>query len=213
MMTWLITAMLALSVVLGLLNGRIEAVSAAAIRGGMDAVQLSITLLGGMCLWSGVMRVAEKSGLTRLFCRLLLPVTGRLFRGVDPKGKAMQAISMNITANLLGLGNAATPLGILAVKELAKELRTGAKPPHQMILFVVLNTASLTLIPTTVATLRLEHGAQNPMDILPCVWLTSAAALLCALGATALAGRLARRKAGRRVTVKQHGPKEVQTVP
>ncbi len=191
MMTWVITAMLLIGIVLGVINGRMDGVSSAAIRGGIDAVQLSIMLLGGMCLWSGVMRVAEKAGLTKLFCRLLSPVTKRLFRGVDPNGRAMQAISMNITANLLGLGNAATPLGILAMKELEKELKAKESPAHEMILFVVLNTASITLIPTTVATLRLEHGAKNPMDILPCVWLASIASVVCAVGVTMLVGKVA----------------------
>ncbi len=201
MMTWVITAMLLVSILIGLLNGRMEAVSSAAIRGGIDAVQLSITLLGGMCLWSGVMRVAEKAGLTQTFSRILGPITKRLFRGVDPKGKAMQAITMNIAANLLGLGNAATPLGIMGMKELSKELGAGDTPLHPMIVFVVLNTASITLIPTTVATLRLEHGAQDPMDILPCVWLASAASVVCALGVTILIGGIKRE----RIPAKQRG--------
>ncbi len=198
MMTWIITAMIALSVVLGVINGRAEQVSSAAIHGGIEAVQLSITLLGGMCLWSGVMRVAQAAGLTERFCRLLTPVTKRLFRGVDPHGKAAQAITMNIAANLLGLGNAATPLGILAVKELSVELGSEKSPPHPMILFVVLNTASMTLIPTTVATLRLEYGASSPMDILPCVWLSSATSILCAVGLTIVIGAAkGERKKGR----------------
>ncbi len=192
MMTWVITAILLISIAIGALNGRMDGVSSAAIRGGIDAVQLSITLLGGMCLWSGVMRVAEKSGITKAFCSLLSPITKRLFYGVDPNGKAMQAISMNITANLLGLGNAATPLGILAMKELSSELKAKETPAHQMILFVVLNTASITLIPTTVATLRLEYGASNPMDILLCVWLASIASVVCAVGVTMLIGTITR---------------------
>ncbi len=186
MMTWIITGMILLSVLFGILNGKMENVSSAAIGSCIDAVQLSIMLLGGMCLWSGVMRVAEKAELTKMLSKILAPFTRLLFKGIKTDGKAAQAITMNISANLLGLGNAATPLGILAVKELAKELKAGEAAPKQMIMFVVLNTASMTVIPTTVATLRLQYGAAAPMDILPCVWIASITAITCGVMMTFL---------------------------
>lgn len=114
-MTVLFTGMVVLSVLFGLLTGRMDAVSTAAITSCGKGVELVLSLLGAMCLWSGVMEVARKAGLTELLSRLFSPVTRRLFRGIRPKGKAMEAITMNLAANLLGLGNAATPLGITAM--------------------------------------------------------------------------------------------------
>lgn len=198
MMTWIISAMIFLAVIFGILNGKMENVSSAAIGSCVDAVQLSLTLLGGMCLWSGVMRVAEKAELTKFISKILAPLTKLFFKGINPQGKAAQAITMNMSANLLGLGNAATPLGILAVKELAKELKTGDTAPKQMIMFVVLNTASMTIIPTTVATLRLKYGSAAPMDILPSVWIASITAITCGVLMTFVLSAVFDRKAGGR---------------
>lgn len=174
MMTWLFCGMILLAFVFGTCNGRMEAVSNAAMAQAGKAVELTLSLLGTMCLWSGVMKVAQQAGLTQKLARLLRPVTARLFDGLEPEGKAMQAISMNLTANLLGLGNAATPLGIAAMQELEKSDRTGRTASNHMVTFVVLNTASLQLLPTTTAYLRLQAGSHTPMDILPAVWIASA---------------------------------------
>ncbi|HJB25607.1 MAG TPA: spore maturation protein A [Firmicutes bacterium] len=174
MMSYVFLGMVFLSVVFGFLTGRMGEVSNAALDGGMQAVTLSIKLMGAMCLWSGVMKIAERSGLTKKLAKLLSPILKLLFRGIKPDSKAAQAISMNMIANFLGLGNAATPLGISAMKELSKvSLETGTASNH-MVTFVVLNTASIQLIPTTIATLRLAHGSAAPMEILPAVWLCSA---------------------------------------
>ncbi|MBQ8396478.1 MAG: spore maturation protein A, partial [Oscillospiraceae bacterium] len=105
--------------------------------------------------------------------RLMMPILVRLFKGLDKNSRAMQAIAMNITANLFGLGNAATPLGIEAMKRLEQEEKTGEVASKNMILFAVLNTSSVELIPATVATLRLAYGSREPMVILPCVLLVS----------------------------------------
>lgn len=151
------------------------AVNNAAIGECINAVSLCITLAGGICLWNGIMRVAEKSGLTKLFAKLISPVTKHIFKGVPPTSKAMQYITMNIAANMFGLGNAATPLGISAMEELYKQ--TASVSPgvanDNMILLVVLNTASIQLIPTTIATLRFKYGAQSPLDCYPAILLTS----------------------------------------
>jgi spore maturation protein A len=126
-----------------------------------------------MCVWGGIMRVAEKSGITDFICHLFSPMAKFLFKGINSKGKAFKAICMNVTANLLGLGNAATPFGIEAMKELEKEEKTGDTASPNMVLFTVLNTSSITLIPAAVASLRLKHGSQTPLDILPAVLINS----------------------------------------
>lgn len=173
MMRWVFGIMIILSVIFGIATGRIAEVSNAALNEGVNAVQLFIYILGGMCVWGGIMRIADKAGLTEKLCKAFKPIAGLLFKGIDLQGKAFKAISMNITANLLGLGNAATPLGMEAMHELEKEEHTTDTASNNMIVFTVLNTASITIIPTTVASLRLKHGAIQPLDILPGVLVTS----------------------------------------
>ena len=173
MMKWIFSGLILLSVAVGFARGDAASVSNAVVSSCSEAVALCITLCGMICLWSGIMRVAQSSGLTGIVADLLSPILRRLFRGISPKGEAMQYIILNITANLLGLGNASTPFGIAAMKALEKEERSGERATDNMILFVVLNTASLQLIPTTVAALRLQHGSAAPMEILPAVWLVS----------------------------------------
>ncbi|WP_312640930.1 nucleoside recognition domain-containing protein [Hydrogenoanaerobacterium sp.] len=190
MMTWIFSGMILLSVVLGMMNDRISQVSSAALSEGGNAVSLVISLAGIMCLWSGLMNVAEKSGLTEKFSHFFSPVLRLLFKGLDPKSSAAKAISMNMAANLLGLGNAATPLGIAAMRELEALNRTPTVASNYMVTFVVLNTASLQLIPTTTAALRLQAGAAAPFDILPAVWITSIASVVSVM----VMSRLLRRK-------------------
>lgn len=127
------------------------------------------------------MRVAEKSKLTNALSALFRPFLKRLFKGLDMNGKAFHAICMNITANLLGLGNAATPLGLEAMRRLEQEEQPGETTSRSMITFIVLNTASITLIPTTAASLRLRHGSSAPMEIFPCVVVSSVCALAAGL--------------------------------
>lgn len=140
------------------------------------------------------MRVAQSSGLTALAAKGLSPLLKRLFKGISQKGEAMQFIVLNITANLLGLGNASTPFGIAAVRALEKEEKTGDDASDNMILFVVLNTASLQLIPTTAAALRLQHGSSAPMEILPAVWAVSAANVILTVTGAKIMGKLWKKK-------------------
>lgn len=190
MMKWIFTVMIAVSVLFGVLNDRIGDVSNAALEGGSTAVTLVITLTGAICLWSGIMKVAEDSGLTGLIARLFFPLTRRLFPGLKKGSKAMRAICMNMTANLLGLGNAATPLGLEAMRCLKEENKNSGTASNHMVTFVVLNTASIQLIPTTVSMLRLNHGAANPLDILPAVLFTSVISLAAGLVTAKLLGRV-----------------------
>lgn len=178
--------MIVLSLVCAAVTGRMEQLSQAAAGGADKAVRLLISMTGSMCLWCGLMNTADKSGATRLLSRLSAPALTRLMPALKNNRAAMNAVSANLTANFLGLGNAATPLGIMAMKELQKTNTLRDAPDSSMIIFVVLNTASIQLIPSTIAALRQAAGSSSPYSILPCVWLSSALALLGGLGAAKL---------------------------
>lgn len=138
-----------------------DKVSSAALSSCGDAVKLTIYLAGSMALWGGLMKICSESGLSDKIKHLLKPIIKLLFKSTD--GKAEDAISMNITSNLLGLGNAATPLGITAAKEIVRQPESIQK--RNLATLVVLNTASIQLIPSTIAAMRLEHGSGSPFDI------------------------------------------------
>ena len=198
MMKWVMTILLGLSVIFGLLGGRIGEVSTAFLSECGEAVGLAISLTGIICLWSGIMRVAQKSGVTELLAKAFSPLLSLLFKGLKKGGKAMQMISLNLTANILGLGNASTPFGLSAMREIEAEEKSPSPEyaSHNMIVFTVMNTASLQIIPTTVAALRLKAGSENPMEILPCVWVVSVLALTAALAGTKLFRFLWERRKG-----------------
>ncbi|MCD7752930.1 MAG: spore maturation protein A [Clostridiales bacterium] len=187
-MTWLWTGMIALSLVFGWLNGTLEAVSAAAGTGAQSAVELCISLAGPLCLWNGVMSVLRACGGLEGLSRLLRPVLGRLYPAFRENGEVMGAISANVSANLLGLGNAATPSGILAARGMAEGSPGVAS--DSLCMLVVCNTASIQLIPTTVAAVRSGAGCETPFDILPAVWLASACSVTVGVLAVRLFARL-----------------------
>ncbi len=168
------------------LKGNTEAFSGAAVQGADKAIRLLISMAGTMCLWSGMMKIAEASGLSRALARLLSPMLHRLLPDYREKPLVMQAVSANVSANLLGLGNAATPLGILAMKEMQKTNPLRTEPNNSMVMFVVLNTASIQLIPSTIAALRQSAGSMRPYEIMPYVWIASLGALAVGIGWTKL---------------------------
>ena len=170
-MAWIWTGMVALSLLCGLATGRGELVAAAAVEGAQSAVELCISMAGMLCLWTGVMEVMRRSGLAEKLSRLLRPVLRLLFPQVARDRAVMDSISANISANLLGLGNAARPLGIEAVRKMGR--KTPGTASDAMCMLVVCNTASIQLIPTTVASVRAAAGSGAPFDILPAVWLAS----------------------------------------
>lgn len=181
MMNWIWFILILLSVVFGICNGKINDVSQAAFNGAANAVGLFITLLGCMCLWNGIMKIADAGGLTKALAKFLSPITKKLFPDVKPCSEGMKAICMNIAANFLGLGNAATPFGLKAMTEMSKNAIDKKTATDSMATFIVINTASIQLIPTTIAVIRLKYGSASPFDILPCVWISSVATLLCGI--------------------------------
>ena len=162
--------------------------AAAAVTGAGDAVELCLSMAGMLCLWTGVMEVMRQSGLAGGLSRLLRPVLGRLFPNGAKDGAVMDSLSANVSANLLGLGNAATPLGIQAAKGMSR--KSPGVASDELCLLVVCNTASIQLLPTTVAAVRAAAGCRSPFDILPAVWLTSALSVAAGIWACRLLSRL-----------------------
>lgn len=184
-MSWIFTALLALSLLAAAARGMLPELTVALFRGAGTAVTLTLSLAGTLCLWSGVIRVMEAAGLSGGLSRLLRPLLRRLFPVAFRDPEAAACLSGNFTANLLGLGNAATPLGLRAVQRM-QALSGGTRATDEMCRLIVLNTASVQLLPATVAAVRAALGAPSPFDILPAVWLTS----LCSVSAGLLAARL-----------------------
>lgn len=178
-MAWVWTGMVTLSLVFGLLSGRLDAVSAAALDGARTAVELGLSMAGILCLWSGVMEMMNASGLSAGLARLFRPVLRRLLPEACRDEETLAAVSANVSANLLGLGNAATPLGIRAARRMARGC--GGVASDELCLLVVLNTASIQLLPATIASVRAAAGCGTPLDILPAVWLASALSVTAGL--------------------------------
>lgn len=185
MMNKIFSIIIIISVAYGILSGNFSELSNALLNEPSAAVELVIFLTGSMCLWGGLMQVAEKAGITEYLSMLFRPAARLLFKGLDLNSRAFRYICMNVTTNILGLGNAATPLGIEAMKELEKEhISKGGNPlcaSDDMVTFTVLNTASLTIIPTTCAAVRTKYGSAAPMEIFPAVVITAISALTAAL--------------------------------
>ena len=170
-MAWIWTGMVVSSVIFGFLTGTIDAVGSAALEGAAAAVELCLSMAGVMCLWSGVMSLMRAGGLTDGLSRVFRPVLSRLMPRAARDAETLAALSGNVSCNLLGLGNAATPLGIQATQRMARGC--GDTASDELCTLVVLNTASIQLLPTTVAGVRSALGCCRPFDILPAVWLTS----------------------------------------
>lgn len=188
MMTWLWSGMVVLSVVFGLATGQLDAVSEAALSGASSAVELSLTMAGVLCLWSGVMEIMNVCGISGGLARLFRPLLRRLLPQASRDSETLAAVSANVSANLLGLGNAATPLGIQAARRMARGCDGIAS--DELCLLVVLNTASIQLLPTTVAGVRSALGAESAFDILPAVWLASVISVAVGLLTARLLSRL-----------------------
>ena len=181
------TVMVGASILCGLATGNGPAVAGGALDGAAAGVELCLSMMGVLCLWMGVMEVMERSGLAAGLSRLLRPAIRLLYPDFAGDESTMDAVSANLSANLLGLGNAATPLGLEAARLMAE--RTPGVASDGLCMLVVCNTASLQLIPTTVASLRAAAGSANPFDILPAVWLASAVSVAVGITAAKLFAR------------------------
>ncbi len=188
MMAVVFGVMVATSFVYALLCGSMQPLSEGVMTAAEDAVTLLIRLSGVLCMWSGFMEIARRSGLMQALSKALAPLLSRLFPRVDRHSDAFAYITMNVSANLLGLGNAATPLGLSAMREL-RRMSDSDTATDEMVTFVIMNTASMQLLPTTVATLRHSYGSSSPFDIIVCVWISSAAALAVGLLSSRIIGR------------------------
>lgn len=164
--------LMAISFLSAALGGRMEAVSEAALAGCGKAVTLTLSLLGLMCLWGGIMGVAKESGLLDRLAKLLSPLLRLVFPDAYRSGKGIREIAAAIVANVLGVGNAATPLAVSAMEALA-EGHEGETASDDMVTFTVLGTAFPAFVPTTVIALRAAAGSRTPFDVLPAVWICS----------------------------------------
>ena len=189
-MGWIFTAMVAIALVAAVLTGNGSEVASAVPQGAQAGITLGISMAGAFCLWSGVGNLMEKAGFTGLLAKLMRPLLQFIFPSAKEDPQLAGSLSANICANFLGLGNAATPMGIQAAQRLAKG-RSDAG--GELCRLVVLNTASIQLIPATVAAVRASLGCQTPFDILPAVWVTSFCSAGLGLVAAWCFGKLWRR--------------------
>ena len=192
-MAWLWGGMVVASLVFGIWNGQLDAVTEAAMNGANSAIELSLSMAGALCLWSGVMEMMRVCGASDALARCFRPLLRRLLPEASRDSETLAAVSANVSANLLGLGNAATPLGIRAAQRMARGC--GGTASDELCLLVVLNTSSIQLLPTTIAAVRSAAGCRSPFDILPAVWLSS----VLSVSAGLLTARLLSRIGGHRL--------------
>lgn len=176
-------AFLIISLVYAIFTGKLPEVNNSIFESTSSAIQLCLTLIGTMCLWCGIIKIAMETSLVDKLIKLLRPLLIKLFPEIDEKDEVYKEISMNIIANLLGLGNAATPLGLKAMKSLQKTNKNKNELSNSMAILIVLNTASIQLIPTTVIAIRTTLGAKNPTEMLVPIWIATAVAATSAITA------------------------------
>ena len=178
MLNYIWSGIILLSLIVSFFTGKFEECSLAAIEGAGEGVTLAISLCGVMCFWSGIMEIAKRGGILVVLTKIMKPVTKILFPKIKQNSEAMSAIVTNMTANILGMSNAATPLGLKAMEELQKINTNKKRASAEMCMFVIVNTASIQLIPTTLIALRASMGSAEPTSIIVPIWITSALALL-----------------------------------
>ena len=175
-------------------SGNLENLNASIFQSTTDAINLSINLLGTMCLWSGIMKIAENSSVIEKLTKILKPIINFLFPEMKKNKKVQKEISMNMIANIMGLGNAATPLGLKAMKTMQEENAKKDTLTNSMAMFIVLNTASIQIIPTTVIAIRNSLGSTNPTSIVFPVWIATICAAIAGITATKIFIKLGKKE-------------------
>ena len=188
-MSWIWTGIIAFSIICSIVLGRGPQLSASVLSGAQSGITLAISIAGSLCLWCGVGKLMEHAKITNLLSRWMRPMLVLLFPSAKDDAILSEKLSANISANILGLGNAATPMGIQATKQLVNPLRPGIAT-DELCRLIVLNTASIQLIPGNVAAIRASLGAQAPFDILPSVWITSVCSVCIGLTAALIMGKV-----------------------
>lgn len=173
MLNYIWSGMIILSFIAAIFTGNLESTVKALTDNAKEGVELCISLMGMMCFWCGIVEIAKQTGIIGKFTKILKPVFGKVFNNIPEGHPAEDAIFMNVSANILGIGNASTPLGLKAMNELQKLNPKKHIASHDMCMFVVLNTASLQLIPTSVIALRSANGVSNPTDVIPYILIAS----------------------------------------
>lgn len=181
------SGMMLVAIVTAVINGRVDETVNAVFEGAQTAVSTLISFAGVMCFWCGLMKIAERGGLSRVICRIISPLVRFLFPGSGKK--AQEYISMNMAANFLGMGNAATPMGMLAAGELDSENPSPEKPSVNMCMLVVLNTTAFQLVPTTIIALRAASGSAAPLSVMLPIWFASLCAVTAGTSAVKFMGR------------------------
>ena len=174
-------AFILISFIYGILIGNVEAVNQSIFESSASAVKLSITFFGTICLWNGIMQIAVKTSLIEKLTKFLKPIISIIFPEIKNDKKISKEISMNMVANILGLGNAATPLGLKAMESMQRKNEDKSKLSNSMAMFILVNTASLQIIPTTVISIRSSLGSNNPTKIILAVWVATIAAFATAI--------------------------------
>ena len=166
MVSYIWLFLIGIGIIFSLLTGRLEVINDSILTNGKEALDLMLSILPIIVLWTGIMKIAEESGLLKKFAKLVEPILSKLFPSIPSSNPALGFIASNIAANMMGLGSAATPFGLKAMSELQKINPKKDTASTAMITFLVLNTAGVTIVPTTVLALRIAHGSSNPSEII-----------------------------------------------
>lgn len=181
-----------ISIIFAIFSGNIDKINSSIFDSTQSAIDLTLTLLGATCLWSGIMEIASKTEIIKKLSKILNKIIKKFFYDLNSESKSYNNIIMNIIANILGLGNAATPLGLKAMSELQKENNDTERLSDNMMMLIVLNTASLQIIPTTVIAVRSSLGSNNPTQIIVPVWIATIGAAIVGISVAKIIIRVTR---------------------